>query len=601
MQPVSSGRNILTGAGFQKQLSATDEKLQKISLYYLDPKKDGKGALEALKQKMAEGWEYGGDIEELERTINIFPYLFREVKKFTLLSPEEAAHIQERYDPNKKISAMHTKEISTKDAVLEEVIINSIEFTSPDLLERFNGEINYDAPIRFASWIAEKTNDNRYIWRSALLTDQNEIERLLIFLLNREGVTDIPSIHINVNSYGNSEEEMAIIKVCKTQGISLEMLHRKFSIHNINSYVLPIYPKEANHIIDIQSQGAHNRTTEEIGEEIELTSPDQLSRLKEDLRYNDPIKCDSKFFWLENKRLRFKKGENSQPNNSMWITEKTGDNRYIWRSTFIIDCQEFEKLLTFLLNIERGTDIPSIHINAGSHGSVEGETANTMGAFLVDLAISKSVLMALIKVCKKQGISLKMSKEKFSIHNINSYVPPIYPKEANHIIDVQSQGAHSRITQGIGLEEDLDFMGLTDAGKNEQREHAVKAIQSGDEEELKKILKRKININAFVEGGGTLIHIAAESGNKKATDLLINQGADIHRPNEHGETPLLAAIKGDNKGVVRLLIERVKRTDINRTLESLMAVLKSTDTPSFSKALAAGNFLQQNQLKHNLL
>jgi len=114
MQPISSVKNILTGGGFEKQLSTTDEKCKKIILYYLNPKADRSCALDALKHKISQGWEYSGDVGELEGKINRSPYLLREDKHLNLLTQEEATKVHDKYDPNGKIEK-HIKILKSGD------------------------------------------------------------------------------------------------------------------------------------------------------------------------------------------------------------------------------------------------------------------------------------------------------------------------------------------------------------------------------------------------------------------------------------------------------------------------------------------------------
>jgi ankyrin repeat protein len=124
-------------------------------------------------------------------------------------------------------------------------------------------------------------------------------------------------------------------------------------------------------------------------------------------------------------------------------------------------------------------------------------------------------------------------------------------------------------------------------GGNAELENA--AI-NGDLEKLKAMLKADPGLKAHRGGGGgTLLHMAADGGQKGVAEFLLAGGADVNARNNGGGMPLHRAAAAGSKEVVELLI--AKGAEVN-------ARNRSGETP-LHRAVAAGHdevaeFLRQH-------
>ena len=79
----------------------------------------------------------------------------------------------------------------------------------------------------------------------------------------------------------------------------------------------------------------------------------------------------------------------------------------------------------------------------------------------------------------------------------------------------------------------------------------------GDVNSLEEFLKASVNVDARDEfGSSTPLHCAAIQGQKRITQILIANGADVNATNKAGLTPLMCAMNGlgDYKEVAEILI-----------------------------------------------
>jgi ankyrin repeat protein len=98
---------------------------------------------------------------------------------------------------------------------------------------------------------------------------------------------------------------------------------------------------------------------------------------------------------------------------------------------------------------------------------------------------------------------------------------------------------------------------------------------------VKALLKRGL-VEARYNEQYTLLMIATGHGSTKATELLLNYGADIEAKDNYGQTPLMLAVVFDHTETVRLLLDRgadIKVKDIDgQTLLMLAAENGHTET-----------------------
>ncbi|XP_060560318.1 myotrophin-like [Ruditapes philippinarum] len=87
-------------------------------------------------------------------------------------------------------------------------------------------------------------------------------------------------------------------------------------------------------------------------------------------------------------------------------------------------------------------------------------------------------------------------------------------------------------------------------------EELVWGVKNGDIDAVKKeIENKKGDINTEVQGR-TALHFAADYGQTDVITCLLDNGADINKPDKHGISPLLAAIWENHTDAVKLLLER---------------------------------------------
>lgn len=90
-----------------------------------------------------------------------------------------------------------------------------------------------------------------------------------------------------------------------------------------------------------------------------------------------------------------------------------------------------------------------------------------------------------------------------------------------------------------------------------------KAANTGNLEEVQKILKTKPDPDARESFGGTALHAAMFQKNMQIVELLIDYGLDINAIGPaNGYTPLHDAVWANNKDAVKLLLTKGAKTDI---------------------------------------
>lgn len=83
-----------------------------------------------------------------------------------------------------------------------------------------------------------------------------------------------------------------------------------------------------------------------------------------------------------------------------------------------------------------------------------------------------------------------------------------------------------------------------------------RAARAGDEDELKLLLEKGVDIEMINSNGDTVLQVAADVGERGIMELLIANGANIEVVNREGKTILhVAAIRG-NTDTIKLLIEK---------------------------------------------
>ncbi len=80
---------------------------------------------------------------------------------------------------------------------------------------------------------------------------------------------------------------------------------------------------------------------------------------------------------------------------------------------------------------------------------------------------------------------------------------------------------------------------------------AIEAVEDGNIKKVRSLIAKGAKFNTPDKKGETLLHIAADWGEKDITKLLISKGADVNIKNKYGITPLGLAI-GRRKHIAEL-------------------------------------------------
>jgi len=79
------------------------------------------------------------------------------------------------------------------------------------------------------------------------------------------------------------------------------------------------------------------------------------------------------------------------------------------------------------------------------------------------------------------------------------------------------------------------------------------AVTSGDLEEVRRMLRKGVDINASDYDGKTVLHMAAAEGNYRVVELLLGEKADKNAKDRWGNTALQDAINNKQRPVIQLL------------------------------------------------
>lgn len=107
------------------------------------------------------------------------------------------------------------------------------------------------------------------------------------------------------------------------------------------------------------------------------------------------------------------------------LINESNPKQLIWKAKLTVIASEVEHIF----NLVRGHG-HSVHINTGTHGNQQGFTIwdiKNEGANKIKLFAESKFLM--------EDLKLACDDENTSLITVSTYVPPIYPLKANHIID----------------------------------------------------------------------------------------------------------------------------------------------------------------------
>jgi len=81
------------------------------------------------------------------------------------------------------------------------------------------------------------------------------------------------------------------------------------------------------------------------------------------------------------------------------------------------------------------------------------------------------------------------------------------------------------------------------------------ATRNGDNDTLRALLQKKVDVNAAEADGATALHWASYRDDMESADLLIRAGAKVNAANDLGATPLWTASQNGSTPMVRKLLE----------------------------------------------
>ncbi|HEY6923488.1 MAG TPA: ankyrin repeat domain-containing protein [Steroidobacteraceae bacterium] len=79
------------------------------------------------------------------------------------------------------------------------------------------------------------------------------------------------------------------------------------------------------------------------------------------------------------------------------------------------------------------------------------------------------------------------------------------------------------------------------------------AAENGDLKRLQQLLDQLTDINSRDDAGRTALLLATLHGQSKAAELLLAHGANPNVPDAEGVTPLSAAVAGNHSTLIRML------------------------------------------------
>lgn len=133
-------------------------------------------------------------------------------------------------------------------------------------------------------------------------------------------------------------------------------------------------------------------------------------------------------------------------------------------------------------------------------------------------------------------------------------------------------------------------LALTAGVAAELRRPLSDAAWRGDREEVRRLLTKKVDVNARDGDGGTALHWASYRDDLETVDLLLGAGAKVDAVNDLGATALWAASQNGSGAMVRRLLKA--GADANLALASgetpLMVASRAGSTDVVSQLLAAG-------------
>jgi ankyrin repeat protein len=127
-------------------------------------------------------------------------------------------------------------------------------------------------------------------------------------------------------------------------------------------------------------------------------------------------------------------------------------------------------------------------------------------------------------------------------------------------------------------------------GNKAQKTALTSAIQSGQTEAVNYLLKNNADITLKDNEGSTALMCAAENGNEEAMDKLIEKGANVDVQDKDGKTALMCAAENGNEAAMDKLIEKGANVDVQDKdgKTALMCAAENGNEAAMKKLIAKG-------------
>jgi len=113
----------------------------------------------------------------------------------------------------------------------------------------------------------------------------------------------------------------------------------------------------------------------------------------------------------------------------------------------------------------------------------------------------------------------------------------------------------------------------------------IEAAKSGNHQQMRTLLRQRVDVNAREVDGTTALHWAARADDAQAVSLLVQSGAAVNAANRYGVTPLFLASTNGNAAMIETLAKA--GADPNATLPEGQTVLMAAARTGNSGAVNA--------------
>jgi len=103
--------------------------------------------------------------------------------------------------------------------------------------------------------------------------------------------------------------------------------------------------------------------------------------------------------------------------------------------------------------------------------------------------------------------------------------------------------------------------------KNFDNKRLFDACTNTNEEALRELIKKGVDINIENKEGDTPLIIACKNNNESIAQILVQKGADVNKKDKQGRTPLYISCQNKNEGIIKVILKS-NRKNINIEITS---------------------------------